>query len=494
MQKKVISYINQFHMLERGDRLVLGVSGGADSICLLDILCLLREKLQLTLFVVHVNHGLRGKEADHDQQFTEDKCRQLGVSCRSVRVNVEQFAKEHSIGTEEAGRSLRYSAFLEEAKQQRCSKIAVAHHRNDNAETVLFRLFRGTGLSGLSGIAPVSKRMEVSGEASAMTVIRPLLCVTRDEIEKYLAKKQIEYCHDLTNDTDEYSRNLIRNRILPLAEKVNNGAVRNISVFAERLSETEEYLERQADILYWNRLQITQNQNGVIEAILFPIQQPEEPVLRRLALRKAMILISRQKKDIMAAHIEALDELFGKQVGSHLDLPYEIQAERCYEGVWLRHICYCKEAEEIITQTDFSDIVLKEAELWKGITTALPDSKGELYLRLWDLETYKALNNEKSMIISKNDYTKCFDYDRINDTIFIRLPRAGDCIQINPSGGSKLLKDYFTDCKVTREQRKRVPVIAAGNRIIWIPGMRTGEGFRVNEDTVRVLAVEWRYK
>ena len=206
MQKKVLEFISEHQMLERGDRLVVGVSGGADSVCLLRLLHGCREDYGLALFAVHVNHGLRGEEAARDEAFVRELCAQLDIPCHSVHLDIREEAKRLQISEEEAGREWRYRAFLEEAKRQGCTKLAVAHHMDDNAETVLFRMFRGTGVTGLSGIAPVNticfERMlsleqrlysgeimraeNASQDSSVVTVIRPLLCVTRADIEAYL--------------------------------------------------------------------------------------------------------------------------------------------------------------------------------------------------------------------------------------------------------------------------------------------------------------------
>ena len=207
LEKQVKEYCDRHQMLERGDRVVLGVSGGADSVCLLFVLLALRRELDLQLHVVHVNHGIR-IEAGEDAAYVSALCEAHQVPFYLYEKDIPALAKEWSCSEEEAGRRVRYEAFEEVLRQQCCQKIAVAHNSNDRAETMLFHLFRGTGLTGLAGIRPVRGQ-----------IIRPLLCVDRAQIETYLTEKQISYRHDATNDCDDYTRNKIRHHILPYAEQ-----------------------------------------------------------------------------------------------------------------------------------------------------------------------------------------------------------------------------------------------------------------------------------
>ena len=242
MIEKVKNYVKQYKMLVPGDIVVAGVSGGADSLCLLFMLKELAEEIPLQLAVVHVNHGIR-KEAEEDAAYVEQICKGLNVPFFLKEADVEAIAKSQGISTEEAGRNVRYEAFSEVLTQftegelhtfSKKGKIAVAHTANDRAETMLFHLFRGTGLTGLSGIKPVRDR-----------VIRPLLCLDREEIERYLEKKEIAFCIDRTNNEDTYTRNKIRHHILPFAEKnICTGTVSHMNKTAEMLLETEEFSSR----------------------------------------------------------------------------------------------------------------------------------------------------------------------------------------------------------------------------------------------------------
>ncbi len=234
--KKVQAYIEKYDMLHEGDHIIVGVSGGADSMCLLAMLLEFREQYKLEISVVHVNHLLR-KEAFAEAKYVEDYCVKEEISYHYVEENIAVYAKEHSISEEEAGRTVRYLAFhkvLEEQEESENCKIAVAHHENDLAETMLFHLVRGCGLGGLQGILPVQG-----------PIIRPLLCLSRDEIEEYVKQKSISYCIDQSNFQNDYSRNRIRNKVIPQLVQINGQAVHHINETAVRLNEIELFLQRQ---------------------------------------------------------------------------------------------------------------------------------------------------------------------------------------------------------------------------------------------------------
>ena len=219
MYKKALATISKYHMLKKGDSVVLGISGGADSVALLHLLCKQREELNLTLFVVHINHGIRGVEADRDEGFVRKLCARWRVNFKAETFDVPKMAKEMGITEEECGRHVRYEAFENCLKANNASKIAVAHNLNDQAETLVMRLCRGTGLTGLSGIAPVRGH-----------IIRPLIECSREEIEAYLEELHQPYCTDSTNLKEDYTRNKIRLNLLPYMEKeMNAGVIRNLA-------------------------------------------------------------------------------------------------------------------------------------------------------------------------------------------------------------------------------------------------------------------------
>lgn len=233
-EKKVFSYMERHRMIVPGDKIIAGVSGGADSVCLLFLLLEYCRRVPVSLCAVHVNHCIRA-DSGQDAQFVESLCRELGVPFYLAREDVRGLAAREKLSEEDAGRIARYRAFRRAAEEMGGTKIAVAHNMGDNAETMLFHLFRGSGLKGLCGIAPVRGN-----------VIHPLLCLERREVEAYLAERGISWRTDSTNGEDHYRRNRIRHHILPYAEsEIAQGAAVRMCRTAELLSETEDYLERQ---------------------------------------------------------------------------------------------------------------------------------------------------------------------------------------------------------------------------------------------------------
>ena len=239
MLKKVKNFIEQHHMIEAGEKILAGVSGGADSVCLLLLLAKLQEPLGFTLAAVHVEHGIRGEESLADAAFTERLCRDLGIPCRRYSVRAAEYARERGLSLEEAARELRYGCFRQACREEGAGKTAVAHHGGDSAETMLFHLARGTGIRGLGGIAP-------SIQMDGMQVIRPLLCLTRQEIEGWLREQEQDFCVDATNADVHYARNRIRREVLPGLCRVNSQAIAHMMNTAGQLREISEFLEEAA--------------------------------------------------------------------------------------------------------------------------------------------------------------------------------------------------------------------------------------------------------
>ncbi len=229
MVSRIHAFIRENEMIKPNDRVLVGVSGGPDSICLLFVLHMLQKEMDFALFAVHVNHGLRGREADRDQNFVEKLCEEYGIPLLCCFQEVRKKAKEEKLTLEEAGRLCRYEVFEREAKRYGCNRIAVGHQ----AETMLFHLFRGTGLKGLAGMEP--RRDEI---------IRPLLCVERREILEWLQEQGISWCEDSSNQEETYTRNRIRHTIMTCAkEQINGSTVRHMIQTASELSEIEHFLE-----------------------------------------------------------------------------------------------------------------------------------------------------------------------------------------------------------------------------------------------------------
>lgn len=457
-------------MLTCGDRVIAGVSGGADSVCLFLMLLELREKIGFDLIVVHVHHGLRGEAADQDQQFVEALCEQHRIPLEIFRVNLESIAKKRKQSLEEAGRMVRREAFDSVCKKYGGNKIALAHHQNDNAETLLWNLSRGTGLDGMGGIRPVNGKF-----------IRPLLCMNRKEIEEYLAKRKQSYCIDETNAGTDYTRNKLRHLVLPiLEEQVNSAAVRHMNETMEQIWELQEYMQEQVEAAYQECVQ-----EHFEKACWIQIQQKSfetfSELIKKMVIRKGMEQVGGKKRDLSHKHVDVMMELMNKQVGRTLDLPYEMHAKRNYEGVRLEKQRTYSSGEEKKAG------IIQEcmAELNIPGETILADRN--LKLRCKILEKPKNLSIKD---IPQKIYTKWFDYGIIKSSLYIRTRQAGDTIVIDEKGHQKKLKNWFVDEKIPKEVRDSQLLLAENNEILWVLGHRMSQAYQVKQSTKWILQIE----
>lgn len=519
-EQKVLAYMKKHHMIKEGNKIVIGISGGADSVCLLFVLLGLREEYQLQIFGVHVNHGIRGEEAEEDQEFVRLLCEKHDIPLRVVKKEVPQLAREEKKSLEEVGREVRYEIFKEYAVEVGANYIAVAHHKNDQAETILHNLCRGSGLVGMVGI-PIKRE----------NIIRPLLCVSRKEIEEYLKTKGQPYQIDSTNLENEYTRNKWRNVILPLMEqKINTQVISHIANTAEHFRELQEYVEKNGKSAYERMVEIKE------EALLLSLDswEQEDVVIQKWVIRQMLFQLSGKLKNIEQVHVLDIMKLTQKQVGRQIDLPYSITVRKIYGK--LRFFVDSEKKKRNMIIED-SEIIDNKLENDIDVTTHAKDTgknkkpilAGELenkfeksfilelernmlktfHIRLGDfqkekllpgefirikfqvihIEKFHSINGMNHLKIPKNYCTKCFDYDKMKRTVSFRKAMQDDYVQIDKDGHKKNLKKLFKDKKVPAEQRKDIWVLADDNHVFWIPGIRISEGYRIEESTKWVLMV-----
>ncbi len=450
---RIKAFCRQKELFARGDRVLLGLSGGADSVCLFLVLEALAAEWELTLVPVHINHNLRGEEALRDQRFCEAFCREHSLVLRVVSADVAALAKERGWSLEEAGRNARYENFSRLKEELGCQKTAVAHHRDDQAETVLFQLFRGSRLKGLSGM-----------EAKNGDIVRPLLCVTRDEIEAYLKEKNQNYCIDSTNLEEEYTRNLIRHRIVPTAKETCGRAVEHIAETAEYAGQVEEFLGRLTEELFTESA--VNDGRGAIMLKIEPLRRAE-PLLTERVIYRALCEVYGRKKDITAGFVADCRALMEKQTGRYLTLPEGVMARKSFDA--LRIGREEPAAEQLCVEiTDFP------------FRKNLPGGLGSLSVSLKKRE-------ELEENIPKSTYTKWFDYDKISKIVLLRMPAAEDEIAVYTDGRKKRVADVFAAAKVPKERRPDYPVLAVGDEVLWIPGIRGSEAYRITKETKQVL-------
>lgn len=464
--EKIMTYMSENRMLQPGDTVIAGVSGGADSVCLFHVLEKLQSRIGFKLCVVHVNHGIR-KAAGEDEAYVKALCEASGIPFHAVFVNVPEYAKEHGIGEEEAGRILRYQAFEEEGKRlaKPNYRIAVAHNQDDQAETILFRLFRGTGPHGLVGMLPVQGR-----------IIRPLLETSRGEIEEYLAKEGISFRTDETNEKDEYARNRIRHHILPYArEQLCANSSQNICHMAKLLREQEEHLLRE-------ELQAFEEGTRELETGIFvdkSYYERQTEYMKKRIFHRAFATLTNFAKDIGRVHVESVCELMESQVGKSLCLPEGIRASRVYEGIEL-----CRESNKGEAQA--------ECDALTELCIDLSREKGDyffagfhIFFERFDTADMPGFLNG----IPKKNCEKWFDYAKIQESLLCRYRREGDYLTVTAQGGTKNLKDYMINEKIPAKERDRVLLFAQGSHIMWVVGKRISESFKVTAETKTILKI-----
>ena len=450
MKKKVLDFIRKNKLVKKGNSVVLGVSGGADSICMLKLLSDLQKRLGISLYVLHINHMIRGEEADQDAAFVKKICTKFKVPHRVINVDVPALAEREGLSEEEAGRYVRYDEFSKYAYEVGATKIAVAHNSNDNAETVLMNLARGTGIKGLGGIPPKREMEDANG--NVVEVIRPILCLSRKEIEDYLKENEIEYRNDSTNDSTDYTRNKIRLEIMPLLENINDNAMQNITNASNELADTSDYIEKDVDEAYE---EFVTEEDGKL--FLSDESFAIDPIVLTGVIRKMIENIAGKLKDITRIHVGDVVSLSEKQVGKKIDLPYSIVAEREYEGISM-----FSESNETESETKNKEVIISFEE-----------------------------DDFDRTSIEELKYTKWLDYDKIDDVV-VRTRQKGDYIVIDGDGATKKLKKYFIDEKIPRRERDEVLLVADGNRILWVVGYRISEDVKVTPDTKKVVKLEYK--
>ncbi|MBO4997828.1 MAG: tRNA lysidine(34) synthetase TilS [Lachnospira sp.] len=450
---EIQQYMEQWNRMDKIKHIVVGVSGGADSMCLLEVLNRLSRKWNYEIIVVHVHHGIRGERADSDQQFVEQFCRERKLSFRVFQADVPALSKEWGMTVEEAGRTFRYQCFFQVARTLPDSVVAVAHHSDDQAETVLFRLARGTGLRGLCGMTPVS-------EQDGVTVIRPLLCIDRSRVEELLASWGMSYCQDETNASEAYRRNYVRHTLLPQMKVLNEQAVRHINELAQQSAEVMDYLSSETEQAYERlvKRKDAKDTSNVLTASRQALAACHE-VIRSEVLRRMITELCGSGKDITRQHIGMLHSLLlSVENGTkYYDFPYGIRAGISYDTFWMAS------KEEALTGKD--DVHADVTQSWLSVQER---SRGDFHN------------------FPKNNYTKIIDYATIKGDLFLRYKKPGDKLVIDRQGHKKSLSRFFIDEKVPEPLRQRIPLVCDEEQIIWVVGYRLNPLCYVTQSTKRV--------
>ncbi len=436
--KMIIDLAQKHNMLPRGAKVLCAVSGGADSMCLLHFLSSNAEKLGISVAAAHFNHRLRGDEADRDQRFVEEWCSANGIVCEVGSADVRAFAEENALGIEEAAREKRYEFLEKTAEKLGCTAIATAHNSDDNAETMLLNLVRGSGAKGLCAIPPVRDKL-----------IRPLLSTSRAEIEAYLAENRVPHIEDSSNAHDDYTRNVLRHRVMPVLRDINPSFSAAVSRTAELLRADEEYLGELAQSFVSEHFK----NNSLPAAELKKLPGAVSSRVLRLICGRSLT----------AQQTNAVLGLLDSEGLAHTDI----------QGQRVTHDCgrlYFGQRTDKLPDT-----VLRE-----GTNTELTE-----YGLTIDTEKL-VLSGE----VFKSFNTLCFNYESICGTIFLTSRRDGDRIRLSGRGCTKSLKDLFSEAKMPQAERNLTPVLRDEKGIIAVYGFGIAERCRAEKgDTVLRITI-----
>lgn len=463
MLESVRTNIEQHRLLEPGASIVVGLSGGNDSTALLHILWALNSHYQYgwTLHAVHLNHGFRGEEAREDARYAKELCASLGVAFHLYERDIPEVMKQTGMGPQEASRAVRYAIFEQVAREVGASRIAVAHHADDQIETILFRLIRGARLSGLGGMP--ARRWLVEGE---IELVRPLLPVSRSELERYCREHGLAPREDSSNLSRKYARNLIRLEVMPLLRQINERYGEHILSLSASVREDEAYLQK----LSRERLEeaVIRQKKGDVTIDRDKFQSCDVALQRRM-ITLILNYLSRQI-EWSSHHVEAvLHMIEGSRPSAELNLPGGVSAAREYGQVRFR----------LDGQTRHRQCFCYRLAV-PGITL-VPESGASVHTYYRD----GPIDWEKLP-----DDTAVFDADRLPGPLCIRSRKPGDRMPLWGTAGSKKLKDLLIDAKVPQRWRDRLPILTAGEQVIWVPGIRRSAVAPVDQGTKRVLYVE----
>jgi tRNA(Ile)-lysidine synthase len=446
--ERVREALKKYAMVKGGETVLVGLSGGPDSVCLLHVLGSLKEEYGLALHALYVNHNLRPEENAAEIKFCGDLCGRLGVNFIVKSAEVTAYADEKGMNKQEAARELRYRLFEETAHEHNAEKIALGHNADDQAETFFMRALRGAGPMGLSGIPPVRGRF-----------IRPLIDIERDAIETFLEEKRIPFVVDSSNLKPDYARNRLRHGVMPLLKEFNPNLTASLTNTMSVLREEERYFS----ILVTKTMMklISRKTSGRIELFLSPLESLEKVVLRRV-LRRA-IEETEDLRGIGFVHIENVMRLIKEgRSGDRLYLPKGIRVIRDYS---------------LLVMTSESPVKIPAYDLQPPAECALRGA-GLVIKALFEEGPADPGDGRSSVLL---------DAGRMQFPLQVRSRRDGDFFFPRGFGRRKKLQDFFVDEKIPRDERDCVPVVASGGDIIWIAGYRADERFRVTGSTERFL-------
>lgn len=439
----MLEYLIDDKFVETSDGIAVGVSGGADSMVLLWALLDKQKEVGFDLHVVNVNHHIRGIASDEDSAFVEDFCKAKKIKYTIVDVDAKKIKADKKMTLEEAARNARYEAFESVMKKEHLNKLFLAHHKNDQVETILMHLFRGSGISGACGICDTDK------------IFRPLIGFSKEELLKLAKEHGIKFVTDETNQDNAYARNYVRNVVIPDIEKMYPNVVDAIFEFGKKCKNMQKFIEKSVK----NENIVANDEFFVLKEVVFE----EDGLVVREYIKRTLAGLG-VYADIESKHYDAIIALKDAKVNTCIDLPHGVVAGRTYQG-----LKFFKKSNETVNETEY-DFVVGRTEM-DGIGV---------------IETSFVSADE----VVYGEGVLYVDYGKISTDAVWRTRRLGDMFA-KFGTGSKKLNDYFTDKKIENLLRDKVPVLASSNQVMVVAGEDISENVKIDGETEQIVAIKF---
>ncbi len=465
LEQRVLNFIKRNNLLLSQHKLLVAVSGGPDSVCLLCILAKLQEELGIKLHVAHLNHLLRGAESEADAQYVSNLVRCLGIPATIGQRDVKAYQAQHYLSLEEAAREVRYAFLAEVARSIEVSQVAVGHTIDDHIETILMHLIRGTGIRGLCGLQPSS--LWQSSEDS-LTIIRPLLSVSRQETVSYCHEHQLNPRIDTSNLSLSPLRNRIRLQLLPLLQSYNPHIAEALLRTARIATDDLAFLDGEI-VRLWDEVVQEKGSSIILDKERFGLLSS---ALQRHLLRTAIEKLLGNLKDIETRHIEEIMTALTKPAGKRISLP--------------RGLVFTIEYDKFLLGSDPA-VLSPFPALGAEFPLKIP---GETQLPGWRVEA--TIIGREEVMEKKGEFTAYLDLGKTGDKLLVQPRQAGDRFQPLGMSQPKKLGEFMVDAKIPHAWRERIPIVCSPEHIIWVVGYRIDERVKVTDSTKQVLCLEFK--
>jgi tRNA(Ile)-lysidine synthase len=497
LEQRVLEYIRKKDLIEAGQKVLVAVSGGPDSVCLLHALYQIQSELGITLQVAHLNHQLRGRESEDDSRYVTDLAKWLNIPATIEKRDVAQYQAEHRLSLEEAAREVRYSFLAKAAKEAGAERVAVGHSENDQAETILLHIIRGTGTRGLRGLQPIHS-MQFSGQK--LTVIRPILEIKRQETEAYCSLHKLAPRLDSSNLSLNVLRNRVRRELLPLLQEYNPGILDSLLRIGRIAGDDLTFLDAEGEKA-WREVASSVNTKGKItphdlrstggqkfpareEVIAFGKKKFKvlAPALQHHLLRKAIDELLGTLKDIETRHIEEILESLDKPAGRKISLPEGLTFSIEYDRYLLGFHPEVLSPYPDLTETYTIEVPgLTEIPGWR-IEAKITNYKTQI-------TNYKSQKANHKLQITKGELEECFDFDKTGAKLGLRARKPGDWFQPLGQDQPEKVGRFMLDARVPQAWRPKIPIFFSPQQVIWVSGWRIDNRVKVTDETRKILCL-----